>query len=591
MAERGRKATARASARVGRRKKLGPLGCGVFGGRGRFLQKHLTFRLGECRKRSRGRESDENKSERREEGTAAAHGDIQPVLLASDAPKRSSREKGHGPGGDGDPERKVGEREQRDGEEGREEGVDRTGRGRWRALAPGDESHDEREGRNRTGERGGQACLGPESDGFAVRVVEVGRAASVHEMTSRALLGREPRGNEAVRERAGAGSEKRPRADHLAPREESDVALGRGGREVAAAELLELQEEAMPGSGRDREKSRDDESRESESAPADVERDECRDASAERERRRDGLGCDETEEGRQKTERREASRPGGCSRLRRPREEEQRGNDESHPDVARVSDEARRQKTGLRDFEGQPEDAGPALERREGTGGGPRRHQRNRRGGRGARARLGCADEEERERGEDGGGRERVHDIRVRDGRQDCESERREEAEGGDACGELSSERRKRSGPREADHRERRPKRLDEELRLAKRVAGGCGEEEKGERESRESPDEDERRSVRPRVDRLLRRRFRRSCPSDAPCAARIADRSAPVLPPRGQHLQEQAAVGAPGDLVGGEERNSARRDESARAGPFAAGCRLREGEGDFSLKVNRETR
>src|ERR1035441_7464656 len=93
---------------------------------------------------------------------------------------------------------------------------------------------------------------------------------------------------------------------------------------------------------------------------------------------------------------------------------------------------ARREKPGFRDFEGQPKEASPALERREGTGGGACRHQRDRRGGRGARARPGSAGEEERERREDGGGREGVHDVCVRDGRQERESETREEAEDGD---------------------------------------------------------------------------------------------------------------------------------------------------------------
>src|SRR5664280_3144709 len=102
-------------ARIRRREKLGLLGYDFLGGRSRFAQKSLTFRLGKCRERSHGRESDEEKGERREQGTTATRGNIGPLFVASDAPKRQAREKGGGPGGDGDPEREVGEREQCDG--------------------------------------------------------------------------------------------------------------------------------------------------------------------------------------------------------------------------------------------------------------------------------------------------------------------------------------------------------------------------------------------------------------------------------------------------------------------------------------------
>ena len=304
------------------------------------------------------------------------------IFVASDAPKSHAREKGCGPGGDGNPEREVGEREQRDSEEGGEEGVDRVAAGGQRPEpAAGKKAHEQRASRGRGSERGGHSGLGPEGDGLAVRVVEVRRAAPVHEMACGALLGREPRRDEAIRERPRAGAKKRPRADHFPPREEPDVALRRGGRKVTAAEIVEFQEEAASASGHDRKERCREEGEERERAPAEVERHEGRGTPAERERWRDGLGREETDERRQKTDRRKTSRPGARTRLRRSCEEEQRGDDERHPDVARVPDEARREKPGLRGFEGQPKEASPALERREGTGGGARRHQRDRRGG------------------------------------------------------------------------------------------------------------------------------------------------------------------------------------------------------------------
>src|ERR1017187_7078537 len=289
---------------AGGREKFGPFRCRFLRRRGGVAQEVFAFRLCECRERAHGREDGDEKPERREENASAANGRGRFGSASRDAAKRHAREEGCGPRGDRDPKRKVAEGEKRHGAKRSEKRVGRRGRKRRRLLLPpaGGKNREASEGRPGGCACGGKAGLGRERDGLAMSVVEVGGAAPVPQPPARAFLGREARGDESVRERARACAEEGPRAKHLPRREESDVALCGGRRDVTPSKLVELHESPPARSRRSREEGGEGDGEEREPPPAKIERDEDDRPRAEGERRPDGLRREKAEERRHEAE-------------------------------------------------------------------------------------------------------------------------------------------------------------------------------------------------------------------------------------------------------------------------------------------------
>jgi hypothetical protein len=364
-----------------------------------------------------------------------------------------------------------------------------------RPRAAGDETRKERKDCHTRRARGGDADFGGERDGVAMGVVEMGRAAPVDEAPAGALLGREARGHETVRECTRSRAENRPCTHHFPRRIEADVALGGRRGEVTQTQLLELHEGTLSGAGCRRENPRREDREEREPPLRKVERDIEKCARSEGESRTDRLGRDEAEESGEKAECGENPDSGRAGRRAR-RKEKERGQDQRHPDVSRVSDEARRQEPGLGNVERHPEKARPPLECGESARKRSSRHQRREGDGRHRGSGGRRSEEQERQWRKDSRRRERIHDVRVRDGRQERENESCAQAEEDDACGSAAAGSGKELPARETEESKRSAEGLDEDLRLAKRVAGCRRKDQERERKRGEDADPDEARHV-----------------------------------------------------------------------------------------------